>query len=63
MSYPQVHDWDNLYLAWRKAARGERFEVVGNHPLNMRRPRRASSVAAVSAPEGASHVQTGISNP
>ena len=24
MTYAQVCDWDNLYLAWRKAARGKR---------------------------------------
>jgi RNA-directed DNA polymerase len=28
MTYPQVHDWDNLYLAWRKAARGKRSRVA-----------------------------------
>ena len=24
LTYTQVHDWDNLYLAWRKAAKGKR---------------------------------------
>lgn len=24
LTYAQVCDWDNLYLAWRKAARGKR---------------------------------------
>ena len=38
MTYAQIYDWDNLYLAWRKAHAGsgaERFEMVGNHPLNV----------------------------
>ena len=24
LTYAQVHDWDNLYQAWRKAAKGKR---------------------------------------
>jgi len=28
LTYAQVHDWDNLYLAWRKAARGKRGRVA-----------------------------------
>lgn len=28
MTYAQVYDWDNLYLAWRKAARGKRGGVA-----------------------------------
>ena len=27
-TYAQVYDWDNLYLAWRKAARGKRGRVA-----------------------------------
>lgn len=28
LTYAQVYDWDNLYLAWRKAARGKRGRVA-----------------------------------
>lgn len=28
ITYAQVYDWDNLYLAWRKAARGKRGRVA-----------------------------------
>ena len=28
MTYDEIHDWDNLYLAWRKAVRGKRGRVA-----------------------------------